>query len=232
MTHHLTLLTAMTLCLTLGACSDDNDSAAAPATGDETTSVLWDETDPDFGELSGDLAAPTSVTLAVGDNIIVGGSVPGDIEECVQGPEGPPAPYYPGHASYTDAFTFTLPAGHTLTAIHIEALTAVAVHSACDTPMDMQLGAFTGLAASDQIDWTSDTFEEFVKLPEAHPLVAAGFAKEEGTDLMASYQAGFAFGPYAIEALSELPTDGAFTFWWKEGANETEYRLNFVVSAD
>ena len=93
-------------------------------------------------------------------------------------------------------------------------------------------GAFTGLAASDQIDWTSDTFENFVKLPEQHPLIGAGFAKDPGTDLLAAYQAGFGFGPFSIEPLAALPTDGTFTFWWKEGANRTEYRLNFVVSAE
>ena len=226
MNRYLFILLAATLTLGLPACGDDGGE------GDGSNGVLWDETDPAYGELSGDLAMPTSVTLSVGDNVIVGGSVPGDTEECVQGPEGPPAPYYPGHASYTDAITFTLPAGQTLTAIHVEALTVEAVHSACDTAMEEQLGAFTALAASAQIDWDSDTFENFVKLPEQYPLIGAGFAKTEGSDLLASYQAGFGFGPYAVDALATLPTDGTYTFWWKEGANRTEYQLNFVVTAE
>ena len=91
------------------------------------------------------------------------------------------------------------------------------------------MGAFTAIANSDQIDWDSDTFENFVKLPEQYPLIAAGFAKEAGTDLMTQYQAEFMFGPYSIEPLAELPTDGTYTFWWKEGANIVDYRLNFVV---
>lgn len=224
MNRLLCALLAATLALAVSGCGDDGD--------DGSNGILWDESNAAQGELSGDLSAPTSVTLSVGDNYITGGSVPGDIEECIQGPEGPPAPYYPGHASYTDAITFTLQAGQTLTAIVVESLMAEAVHPACDTPMDVQLGAFTGLAASDQIDWTSDTFENFVKLPEQHPLIGAGFAKDPGTDLLAAYQAGFGFGPFSIEPLAALPTDGTFTFWWKEGANRTEYRLNFVVSAE
>jgi len=226
MNRYTVILFAATLTFGLPACGDDGEE------GDGASGVLWDETDPAYGELSGDLSMPTSVTLSVGDNVIVGGSVPGDTEECIQGPEGPPAPYYQGHTSYTDAITFTLPAGHTLTAITVEALTVEAVHTACDTPMEEQLGAFTALAASDQIDWDSDTFDNFVKLPEQHPLIGAGFAKTEGSDLLALYQAGFGFGPYAVDALAALPTDGTFTFWWKEGANRTEYQLNFVVSAE
>lgn len=234
MNRLLFILLAATLTLALPACGDDGSTGTSDNadSSSEPSGVLWDESHADQGELSGDLSAPTSVTLAVGDNIIVGGSVPGDTEECVQGPEGPPAPYYPGHVSYTDAITFTLPAGQTLTAITVEALTVEAVHTACDTPMEEQLGAFTALAASDQIDWDSDTFDNFVKLPEQYPLIGAGFAKDVGTDLLAAYQAGFGFGPYSVDALAELPTDGTYTFWWKEGANRTEYQLNFVVSGE
>ena len=223
----LALVTLMSMTV---ACSDGDTNNDTPNGTDSGSS--WDEANGEQGELSGDLMAPTQLTFSVGDNIIIGTSTPGDTEECIQGPEGPPAPYYPGHESYTDAITFTLTEGQTLTAIQVEELDVEAVHSACDTPMESQLGAFTGLAASGQIDWNSDTFENFVKLPEQYPLIGAGFAKDAGTDLLASYQAGFAFGPYSIDPMADLPTNGTYTFWWKEGANKTRYRLNFVVEAN
>ena len=192
--------------------------------------IAWDESDSAQGELSGNPSSPTPITLSVGDNYIVGTSVPNTDEICIDNPDGSQAPYYPGHETYTDVITFTLPEGQTLTNIIVESLTVEAVHSACGIPMEMQLGAFTAIAASDQIDWNSDTFENFVKLPEAYPLIGAGFAKTEGTDLMSLYQAGFMFGPFSIEALAELPSNGTYSFRWKEGANHTTYRLNFVVS--
>ena len=227
MKHWITTVAFALFSLSFAACGDGDTQPSGTDTGSS-----WDESEPSQGELSGDLSAPTKLTFALGDNVVIGGSTPGDTEECIQGPEGPPAPYYPGHEPYTDAITFTLAEGQVLTKIVVEELEVEAVHSVCDTPLESQLGAFTGLAASDQIDWNSDTFENFVKLPEAHPLIGAGFAKTEGSDLLASYQAGFAFGPYSIDALAELPTNGTYTFWWKEGANKTSYRLNFVVTAE
>lgn len=186
---------------------------------------VWDEGNPFQGELSGNLLAPTSLNFLIGQNIIIGGSTPGADEECVGG-----TPYYPGHEPYTDAITFTLHADQILTGIIVQQLTVEEVHSACGTPLNEQLGAFTALAASSQIDWNADTFENFVKLPERNPLIGAGFAKDTGTDLLTLYQVGLDFGPYSIAPLNELPSDGTFTFWWKEGANRTRYELNFLVS--
>ena len=78
---------------------------------------------------------------------------------------------------------------------------------------------------------TIEDFENFVKLPETYPLIGAGFAKAAGDDLLANYKAGFSFGPFSIDALAADPTDGTYTFWWKEGANQTSYTLNFVVQS-
>ena len=234
----------VTLCIIftflIFACDDDTDNDGTTANdpagemagemGGGAENVAWDESDSAQGELSGDPANPTSVTLSVGDNFIIGTSVPNTEEVCIDNPDGSQVPYYPGHETYTDMITFTLPEDQILTNIIVESLSVEAVHSACGTPMEMQLGAFTALTASAQIDWNSDTFENFVKLPEAYPLIGAGFAKTQGTDLMSLYQAGFAFGPYSIDALSPLPSNGTYTFWWKEGANNASYRLNFVVS--
>jgi hypothetical protein len=223
------------------ACADDSDGNGG-TTGDAGTTADagtpasngWDESNTEQGELSGDLLQPTPITLTLGDNRIVATSVPGAEEQCIGNPENPDAPetpYYPEHESYTDTFTFTLSADQKLTAILIERLDVTQVHTACGIPLEQQLGAFTGLANSAQIDWNSDTFQNFVKLPETYPLVGAGFAGAVNDDLLAQYKAGFEFGPFNIPALAEDPSDGTYTFWWKEGANRVEYTLNFVVEA-
>ena len=224
------------------ACGDDAETTSPDTTSPDvmdvssqdtsdavTSAVTWDESDSAQGELSGDLGNPTQITLNVGDNHIIGTSVPGATEECIDAPDGSKAPYYPEHASYTDAFSFTLGANQKLVAIIVESIEVEAVHSACGLPLESQFGAFTALAASDKIDWNSDTFENFVQLPSENPLVGAGFAKSVGDDLLAQYKAGFNFGPYSIEALAADPSDGTYTFWWKEGANNASYTLNFVV---
>ena len=228
----LSVVVGLSACLACGGDSG-NESGDVSNTGDGAVAAAngWDESDSSQGELSGDLANPTSLTLALGDNFIVGTSVPGPSEECMDNPDGTKAPYYPEHVSYTDAFTFTLAADQKLSKILVESIEMEAVHSACDLPMESQMGAFTALANSDQIDWTSDTFDTFVSMPVEHPLVGIAFAKAAGDDLMAQFKAGFSFGPYTLPALAEEPSDGTYTFWWKEGANNTSYRLNFVVEA-
>ena len=85
-------------------------------------------------------------------------SIPGTEEQCIDNPDGPQTPYYLGYESYTDVFTFTLPEGQKLAQIIVENLEVEVVHTACGIPLESQLGAFTALAASAQIDWNSDTF--------------------------------------------------------------------------
>lgn len=216
------------IAIALSSCDDDADTP--PNMQRTIEGLTWSESDADQGELSGDTMSPTEVTLSVGNNIIIGTSVPNSEERCIDNPDGSKTPYYPGHETYTDVITFTLPEDQQLTNIMIEELTVEAVHEACGIPLDMQLGAFTALAATSRIDWNSDTFENFVKLPEMYPLVGAGFAKNQGSDLLSLYRSGFGFGPYAIDPIAELPSGGTYTFWWKEGANRTAYRLNFIVT--
>ena len=81
----------------------------------------------------------------------------------------------------------------------------------------------------DQIDWNSDSFENFVRLPSEHPLIGAGFANIEGENLLSRYEAGLVFGPIEVGAMTDKLSDGTYTFWWKEGANKVSYVLNFVV---
>jgi len=193
------------------------------------SSVTWDESNPDQGQLSGDPGRPTPITLSVGDNHIIGTSVPGPTEVSIDLPDGSQAPYYPEHETYIDVFTFTLPADQRLARIVAVQLDVEPFHPACGMPLDEQLGAFTGLARSDRIDWNSDTFENFVKLPAEHPLIGAGFARYEGDDLISIYEAGLVFGPIEVGAMTDELSDGTYTFWWKEGANKVSYVLNFVV---
>ena len=219
-----TLSIALMATVFIGCSSDE-------VTDPDPISPRWDESNADQGELSGDTMKPTSIVLEIGDNYIVGTSVPGAKQECIPAPDGSKTPYYPVHATYTDAFTFSLPLDQKLTKIEVKELTVEQVHDACGAPLDQQLGAFTALADSDKIDWDSDTFENFVKLPQENTLVGAAFAKAAGDDLLAQYKAGFSLGPFNIPALAEDPSNGVYTFWWKEGANKTSYVLNFVVEA-
>ncbi len=213
------------LTIILPGCAAQEGSSEAQ----EGASVAWNESDPDQGQLSGDLAQPTAITLSMGDNLIIGTSIPGAVEECVELPDGSKAPYYPVHETYIDAFTFSLPADQRLAKIIAVKLDVEAFHPACGMPLEEQLGAFTGLVKSNQIDWNSDSFENFVRLPSEHPLIGAGFANIEGEDLISRYEAGLVFGPIEVEAMTDELTDGTYTFWWKEGANKVSYVLNFVV---
>ena len=107
-------LTCFTLLI---ACADDDGNATTDLDATIWAGAAWDEANPDQGELSGDLAAPTPITLGLGDNLIQATSVPAATEQCIGNPENPDAletPYYPEHVTYTDAFTFTLPADQKL----------------------------------------------------------------------------------------------------------------------
>jgi len=213
------LLTMLTVLSSLVACRSPYGRSA----------ITWDESDPSQGQLSGDLARPTPITLSTGDNLIIGTSIPGAVEECIELPDGSSAPYYPGHETYIDVFTFSLSADQRLARIIAVDLDVEVVHPSCGIPLDEQLGAFTGLTRSNRIDWNSDSFESFVRLPSEHPLIGAGFANVEGEDLIARYEAGLVFGPIEVEAMTDELSDGTYTFWWKEGANKVSYVLNFVV---
>lgn len=209
-----------------GAKQEQPVASEAPAAG---PAVTWDESNPEQGQLSGDPGTPTALSLNVGDNLIKGTSVPGEVEECIELPDGSEAPYYPGHETYVDLFTFTLPANQRLARIIVVDLEIEQVHSSCGMPLEEQLGAFTGLVKSDRVDWNSDSFENFVRLPTEHPLIGAGFANIVGEDLIPRYQGGLVFGPIEVAAMTDGLTDGTYTFWWKEGANKVAYVLNFVV---
>jgi hypothetical protein len=197
--------------------------------GHQPSSITWDESDSNQGQLSGDLARPTPITMSLGDNLIVGTSIPGAVEECIELPDGSKAPYYPEHETYIDVFTFTLPADQRLTKIIAVKLDVEPFHPSCGMPLDEQLGAFTALAKSDQVDWNSDSFENFVRLPSEHPLIGAGFANIEGENLISRYEGGLVFGPIEVKAMTDELSDGTYTFWWKEGANKVSYVLNFVI---
>ena len=206
MTPHASA-SATLLCLIVVGCS-------AP----ELPPVAWDESNPEQGQLSGNPPEPTPLTLSPGDNRIIGTSVPGPTEECIDLPDGSQAPYYPEHETYIDVFSFSLPANQRLAKIIVVDLEVEQVHSSCGMPLEEQLGAFTGLAKSDRIDWNSDTFEIFVRLPSENPLIGAGFARDEGEDLIVTYKGGLVFGPIVVDAMTDGLSNGTYTFWWKEGA--------------
>jgi hypothetical protein len=201
-----------------------------------SSDIAWDESVN--GQLSGDLSQPTQIEFQIGDNRIVAGSVPHTEMECatfIGGPPDPVIPYMPNHESYTDVFTFTIPENATLSSIIVEKLEVTEIHSFNDYPclgaeVDNQLGAFTGINNSVQIDWNSNSVIEFISLPIEHPLVGIGFAKTEGEDLMTKYRDSFPIPNYNINSTDLVINEGDHTFWWKDGANEINYTLNFIVT--
>ena len=60
-------LTCFTLLI---ACADDEGNATTDLDATISAGAAWDEANPDQGELSDDLAAPTPITLGLGDNVI------------------------------------------------------------------------------------------------------------------------------------------------------------------
>lgn len=203
---------------------------------DEYDGIAWNEAID--GELSGLMSSPTPITLRNGDNRIIGSSTPANGAECAVFEGGPPTgvPYFPNHESYTDLVSFTLSAKQRLVGIKIEALEVSPVHSVdefpCVGPLELQMGAFTAINNSSQIDWNSDNVFSFISLPVQHPLKGMAFAKSVGEDLLAKYRQEFPFpgpGYDAINTPTLDVTDGTYTFWWKEGANQANYTLNFMV---
>lgn len=202
---------------------------------DEYDGIAWNEAID--GELSGEMSSPTIVNFRAGDNKIIGTSTPAIGAQCTTFEGGPPVPvipFFPNHESYTDLISFTLSANQRLIGIKVEALEVSAVHSVddfpCVGPVETQLGAFTAINNSNQIDWNSENVINFISLPNQHPLVGMGFAKAVGDDLLTKYRQDFPIPDYAgINTPSLNVTNGTYTFWWKEGANQTSYTLNFMV---
>ena len=199
------------------------------------TKVAWNESTD--GKLSGDLMAPTPVKFIVGNNKIIGSSTPNSKGYCTTFPGGPPAPiipYFPGHEVYTDAFTFKVPAGKKLVAILVENLELEEFHKFADYPcvgaFKSQSGAFVAMNASSQIDWNSNTVQDFIALPTKYPLIGIGFTRTAGDNLLQKFRGVFPLPGYENVNNPNLTVEkGTYTFWWKEGQNKTKYTLNFVI---
>ena len=70
----------------------------------------------------------------------------------------------------------------------------------------------------------------FISLPITYPLVGIGFAKTVNEDLLDNFQSEFPLPGYeGINTENLEISNGTYTFWWKEGANNTDYVLNFRV---
>ena len=177
------------------------------------------------------------MTFNEGNNRIIGGSTPFNEAYCTTfdgGPADSIIPYFPGHEAYVDAFTFTVPAGKSLVSILVEDVQLTGFHKVedypCIGPFEGQAGAFVAMNASDQIDWNSNTVQEFIALPVEHPLIGIGFTRTTGDDLLETFRAPFPSPGYEEVNDSNLNIgEGTYTFWWKEGQNETSYRLNFLI---
>lgn len=219
-------LQLLTILLLLGSCSDSKSKS----------SIAWDESRD--GELSGDLSTPTPIIFSTGNNRVVATSTPASTMECGTFPGGPPEPiipYMPNHESYTDVFIFEIPEGNVLTKIVVEKLVVDPVHTNEKYPClpksnEESLGAFTAISHHNQIDWNSDSVLSFISLPIQYPLAGIGFAKLEGDDLLEKYRSEFPVSDYAGVNKSDLIVGpGKHTFWWKEGAYNTSYILNFIL---
>mgnify|MGYP007047651535 CR=1 FL=1 len=208
-------------------CSDDGET-----TPNET---VWEESVN--GELSGDLSAPTFLDFTEGHNRVIGTSTPGTEAYCTTfegGPKDSIIPYFPGHETYIDVFTFSVPKGKELVSILVDKMDMTPGHLyedyPCIGPFEQQLGAFTAINASTEIDWNSNTVVDFISLPVEHPLIGIGFTRQAGDDLLAKYRAPFPVPGYdGINDSTLLLGEGTYTFWWKEGQNNTSYSLDFVI---
>lgn len=197
--------------------------------------IVWDESIQ--GELSGDLSSPTVVNFEEGNNKIIGSSTPNNEAYCTTfdgGPTDSIIPYFPGHEVYVDAFTFTVPEGKQLTSIQVENVELTEFHKVedypCIGPFEDQMGAFVAMNASNQIDWNSNTVQEFIALPQQYPLIGIGFTRTPGDDLLNKFRSDFPMPGYEDVNDPNLTVGpGTYTFWWKEGQNETSYTLNFVI---
>lgn len=201
---------------------------------DSYNGIAWDESID--GELSGNMKFPTIIKLELGNNRIIGSSTPSTGAQCTTFEGGPPVPiipFFPNHESYTDLFSFTLPSNHRISNIIVESLEIEPIHAFEDFPcvgeLNSQLGAFTAINNSNQIDWNSDNVINFISMPSEHPLIGAGFAKNVGDDLLSKYRDNFPLDGYEINSPGLEINNGTYTFWWKEGANQANYTLNFIV---
>ena len=214
------------LFLFLVACNSSDDSYSG---------IAWDE-EVD-GELSGELLSPSFVSLQVGDNRIIGSSTPAEGAMCTTFEGGPPVPiipYFPNHESYVDVFSFNLSENERLVSITVESLDVSPFHNFEDFPcigsFEEQNGAFVAINNSDKIDWNSDNVINFISLPVTYPLIGIGFAKSVNENILNSFRQDFPLPGYEGVNNENLDiSNGTYTFWWKEGANNADYTLNFVV---
>lgn len=212
-------------------------SVSCNSSDDVYSDIAWDE--EVNGELSGDLLNPSSVSLKVGDNRIIGNSIPAEGAMCTTFEGGPPVPiipYFPNHESYVDVFSFNLSENERLVSITVESLEMSPFHTFEDFPcvgnFEDQNGAFVAINNSDKIDWDSDNVINFISLPVTYPLIGIGFAKNINENLLNNFRQDFPLPGYEGVNDENLDiTNGTYTFWWKEGANNADYALNFIVEA-
>ena len=56
------------------------------------------------------------------------------------------------------------------------------------------------------------------------------FAKSVGDDLLAKFREEFRIPGYdGVNSPDLEVVNGTYTFWWKDGANQADYILNFVI---
>lgn len=182
--------------------------------------IEWDESVD--GELSGNMPAPTMIELRLGDSKIIGTSTPAAGAQSTTFEGGPPVPiipFFPNHESYTDLITFTLSKNQRLTKIIVESFEVEPIHKFEDFPcvgeLELQLGAFTAINNSNQIDWNSDNVINFISMPQQHQLIGAGFAKRVGDDLLSKYRGAFPLEGYEINSADLEITNGTYTFCGK-----------------
>ena len=222
-------LQLLTFLLLLGSCSDSESKS----------SIVWNESRD--GELSGDLSTPTPIAFSKGNNRVVAASTPAAAMECSQldlsafgGVSDQIVPWQPGHEIYTDVFTFEIPEGNTLAKIIVEKLEMQPVHTKekypCLPSPEESLGAFTAISHHNQIDWNSDSPLNFISTPVEYPLAGIALVNLKGIDLLEKFKSEFPYPEYAgINRPDLVVGPGKHTFWWKEGAYNTSYILNFVL---
>ena len=184
--------------------------------------IVWDEASE--GELSGDFASPTDLgTLDPGSNTVSGTSTAGPTEDVTI----PAAPDYPDID--VDLWMVTIDSGEYLNRIVLTAYSN-------DNPYDHTggsggipgNGSFFGVQAGNAIT---------AMIPDGSVLLGGGLigilaGAQVGDDVLDDLGSGtFSAAPFNVPTFSGSLGAGTYTFWYQEGPMDTEYTLDFQVSA-
>ncbi len=183
--------------------------------------TVWDEVSQ--GDLPSDFASPTDLgTLGLGGNMLSGTTTAGLTEDLTD----PAAPHYAGIDA--DLWTVTVAPGQRLNQIRLTAFSITNPHN--HTGGDGGVpgnGAFFGVQAGNRI--TGGVAGPPSELTGGG-LIGILPGAQLGDDVLDDLGAGL-FSALGVPTFSGPLEAGTYTFWYQEGPMDTEYTLDFQVTA-